>query len=250
VFVLQLCIHRTRIAQQRKKITAAMNFSKTIKRQAFNKDRNQRLTATTKPNGRRSTSLIDFSLPPRTPPRAASDKVFSSSSTAADSSAEQAVVDVGSQVADLTCGVLSEQTGEGLDVDDSASDGSVECATPRSAGQRVSGEDSDDAEQDCESSPVLNPAVIQNSAHDVPSDDASLASAATHINHDDDSHLLGAAAVVGSAASTVAGEGWDDLVPFGDVDVGGAVTKDGSMVGEGRIAQLPLDGLLFYDVPM
>ena len=237
---LQLCIHRTRIAQQRKTIGTGMSLTKTIKRQAFNKDRKLRLTATTKPNGRKSTSVIDFSLPPRTPPR-------SSSAAKADAAAVAAavngpdVVRVGGLVVALSSDAGIEQGA----ASDSASDVSQGDGSVHSDEDKFSGEESEEGERHHGGkSPVEprgNDGAIPHelNSHDSPPNTATSSSAAAECAP---SH---SAAAAGSAA----GEGWDSLAPFGDVDAAAAAAKDGGG-GEGRIALLPVDGLLFHDVPM
>jgi hypothetical protein len=223
-------------------------LTKTIKRQAFNKDRKERLTVTTKPNGRKSTSLIDFSLPPRTPPRsssAARDRV-----PAAGTVVEQDVVMVGGQLVALSGEAGSEQGTEhvGYEPHDSASDGSRDNAAVHSDQSRSSGEESDQGEQ-CRSGDASTELPVDARAlshdelcsHDSPESSPSnaLSSPATF------EHVLPHSA----ASSVAAGEGWDNLSPFADVELATAAAKDRGG-GEGQISLLPLNGLLFYDIPM
>jgi hypothetical protein len=241
----QLCIHRTRIAQQRKVNGTGISLSKTIKRQAFNKDRRLRLTATTKPNGRKSTSLIDFSLPPRTPPR--SSAAARGDAPAAGSVAEQDVVRVGGHVVALSGDAGSEQVDEDVDFErhDGASDVSHDDGSVHSDEDVLSGQESDEGGQACGGDA---PKQLRDDARDMQHD--------LHCHDSLETHPLPALSSSerapphsAASSSSAAGEGWDNLSPFADVDVVAAAAKDGG-VGEGRIALLPLDGLLFHDVPM
>lgn len=243
--MLQLCIHRTRIAQQRKVNGTGISLSKTIKRQAFNKDRRLRLTATTKPNGRKSTSLIDFSLPPRTPPR--SSAAARGDAPAAGSVAEQDVVRVGGHVVALSGDAGSEQVDEDVDFErhDGASDVSHDDGSVHSDEDVLSGQESDEGGQACGGDA---PKQLRDDARDMQHD--------LHCHDSLETHPLPALSSSerapphsAASSSSAAGEGWDNLSPFADVDVVAAAAKDGG-VGEGRIALLPLDGLLFHDVPM
>jgi len=235
VILLQLCIHRTRIAQQRKKNKSGISLSKTIKRQAFNKDRKLRLTSTTDPHGRKSTSPIDFSLPPRSPPRASS--AASGSVAANDAGAKQTVVRVGGQVVTLSGDLGLEQAVEGVSIEtpDSASDGSDDDNSVHTAAENLSeGDDSDKGEQGNEAAAPFGQRVDGKTTHDSSPPAAAVQGAASP-------HAA-------SPAASAAGEGWDNLSPFGDVDAAAAAKDGGS--GEGRIGLLPLDGLMFCDVPM
>jgi hypothetical protein len=239
--VRQLCIHRTRIAQQRKKNGAGISLSKTIKRQAFNKDRKRRLTATTKPNGRKSTSLIDFSLPPQTPPRSSS--AARSNAPAAAAAARPDVVRVGGHVVALSGAAGADQGSEDVGIvhHDSLSDVSNDNGSVDSDTQRLSGDESDQGEQDLPR--VDDAAAPQQSRSRKSPDSPSLT--ALSISAAVEATPLHSA----TGGTCAAGEGWDSLSPFADVDAASASTTDGGG-GEGRIALLPLDGLLFHDIPM
>jgi hypothetical protein len=235
VILLQLCIHRTRIAQQRKKSKSGISLSKTIKRQAFNKDRKLRLTSTTDPHGRKSTSPIDFSLPPRSPPSTSS--AASGSVVVNDAVTKQTVVRVGGQVVTLSADLGLEQAVEGVSIETagSASDASDDDNSVHTAGENLSeGDDSDKGEQDNEAAAPFEQRVDGKTTRDSSPPAAAVQGAASP-------H---AAAPGGCAA----GEGWDNLSPFGDVDAAAAAKDGGS--GEGRIGLLPLDGLMFCDAPM
>ena len=148
MILLQLCIHRTRIAQQRKKNKSAISLSKTFKRQAFIKDRKLRLTSTTDPHGRKSTSPIDFSLPPRSPPSTSS--AASGSVVVNDAVTKQTVVRVGGQVVTLSADLGLEQAVEGVSIETagSASDASDDDNSVHTAADNLSeGDDSDKGEQ-------------------------------------------------------------------------------------------------------
>jgi hypothetical protein len=239
---LQLCIHRTRIAQQRKKSSAGISLSKTIKRQAFNKDRKLRLSATTKPSGRKSTSAIDFSLPPRTPPRAthaaANNVARASVAFAGDGGADETIVKIGGQVVALSGSQVVGGEAGAFEHVDSASDGCSDDHSVHSADDRLSDEDEDKDKQDNAGDASLEPQVNLTVAHDLHLQDSSALSSAeqTHPPHST------------MACGSAAGEGWDNLAPFADVDVAAAAHDGGH--GEGRIALLQLDGLLFHDFPM
>ncbi len=234
MILLQLCIHRTRIAQQRKKNQSGISISKTIKRQAFNKDRKLRLTSTTDPHGRKSTSPIDFSLPPRSPPSTSS----AASGSVVVNDAQQTVVRVGGQVVTLSADLGLEQAVEGVSIEtaDSASDASDDDNSVHTAAENLSdGDDSDKGEQGNEAAAPFEQRDDGKTTRDSSPPAAPVQGAASP-------H---AAASAGCAA----GEGWDNLSPFGDVDAAAAAAKDGG-IGEGRIGLLPLDGLMFCDVPM
>jgi hypothetical protein len=135
-----------------------------------------------------------------------------------------------------------EQRAEGLafEHDDSASDGSSGDGSVHSAEDRLSGEDSDKELQDHVGDAALEPRVGPAATHD------------SHESHSQESSspkaASSSAAVQRVPSGAAAGEGWDNLSPFGDVDAAAAASAGGS--GEGRIGLLPLDGLLFHDSPM
>ena len=227
--MLQLCIHRTRIAQQRKKNSAAIALSKTIKRQAFNKDRKSRLTSTTKPKGFVSLShLVDGSPSPRTSfsSTTAPDDVALARAAAAGSGGADAVGGRGEgQAAGAESGDAEKEPE--FEVVDGVAEGSDE-ESVHTADDRLSGEDSDKGADGNDDDESLAPRVDDSLTLDSPS-----------------------TAAVSSTAACAAGEGWDSLSPFGDVDAAAAAAEDGSSSGgEGRISQLSLDGLLFHDIPM
>ena len=237
--MLQLCIHRTRIAQQRRKNGAAVALSKKIKRQAFNKDRKSRLKSTTKLTGFVSLSHLVDGAPPLSRTTSASfsarDDVGVRKSAAAGGSSGEGGEGRGGEEVAAGCGSGDTFKELGFEVVDGAAGGSdgEGGGSVHTADDGSSGEDSDAGADDADDDESLAPRVHANLTLDSPLPAA----------------LSSTTDVDPVAAAAAAGEGWDSLSPFGDVDAAAAAGgSDGG--GDGRISQLPLDGLRFRDIPM
>ena len=141
-------------------------------------------------------------------------------------------------------GSLDHGAGSAFEVVDSASDGSSDDVSFHSAEDRLSGEDSDRDDRDTEGHVPRPPQINETAILDPRSQESSPPAVTPSFAVVEAGQLLPPAATGGSAA----GEGWDNLAPFGDVD--NQDTANGGESGEGRIGLLPLDGLLFHDSPM
>ncbi len=150
---------------------------------------------------------------------------------------------VGGQVVALSGG-SDHGAGSAFEVVDSASDGSSDDGSFHSAEDRLSGEYSDRDDQDTEGHAPRPPQINETATLDTLSQESSPPAVTSSFAAVEAGQLLTSATTGGSAA----GEGWDDLAPFGDVD--NQDIANGGESGEGRIGLLPLDGLLFHDSPM